>query len=238
MSKGWALVTGGARRLGRAISLVLAEAGYDVIVHYHHSAQEAAATAADVRAAGREALVLSADLRQPQALEMLFKQIEDQCTHLAVLVNNAADFPRTPFETVSVQQWDDLMDLNMRAPFFCAQHAARLMQTGGVIVNLSDVGGDIPWPTYLPYSISKAGVLMLTKGLAVVLAPTIRVVGVAPGVVLLPDSWDSEQHPPTKRVPLQRVGNADDIAQTVRFLVESPYITGETVTVDGGRRWG
>ncbi len=237
MSNGWALVTGGAQRLGRSIALELAQAGYDIIVHYHRSADAASATVAEISALGRSAWSISADLRTTDAIERLFEHVRERCGALSVLINNAADFPRTPVDSVTVEQWDALMALNLRAPFFCAQHAARLMPEQGVIVNLADIGGDIPWPSYLPYSVSKAGVLMLVKGLAVALAPRIRVVGVAPGVVLLPENWASEQHPPTQRVPLRRVGEAADIARTVRFLVESPYITGETIAVDGGRRW-
>lgn len=236
MSLGWAMVTGGARRLGRAIVLELAAAGYDALIHYHHSAEAAEHTAAEVRALGREALTLSADLRDPAAIETLFASVAARCGSLAVLVNNAADFPRTPVDSVTVEQWDALMALNLRAPFFCAQHAARLMTAGGVVVNLADIGGEIPWPSFLPYSMAKAGMIMLTKGLAVALAPAIRVGGVSPGVALLPDDWAA--NPPLHRVPLGRVGEPSDIARAVRFIVESPYLTGETITVDGGRRWG
>lgn len=236
MTQGWALVTGGARRLGRAIALELAQAGYDQIIHYHRSSSDADTTVAEIQALGRQAFAVAADLREPIAIEALFATIRERCGTLAVLVNSAADFPRTPVDSVTVEQWDSLMALNLRAPFFCAQHAARLMPAGGVIVNLADIGGDIPWPSFLPYSMSKAGILMLVKGLSVAFAPTIRVCGVSPGVVLLPDDW-SPNNEPIQRVPLKRVGEASDIARTVRFLVESPYITGETIAVDGGRRW-
>lgn len=238
MSGRWALVTGGARRLGRAISLELARAGFDIAIHYFRSTSDAEALAAEIAALGRRAVWLGADLRDPAAIAGLFAELDGQGGELAVLVNSAADFPRIPVDAVTVEQWDDLMALNLRAPFLCAQAAARRMGDGGVIVNLADVGGEIPWPSYVPYCTSKAGVLMLTKGLAVALAPKIRVAGVAPGVALLPDDWDSEQEPPTQRVPLKRVGSAEDIAQAVRFIVEAPYLTGETIAIDGGRRWG
>jgi pteridine reductase len=236
MSNGWAVVTGGAKRLGRAIALELARAGYDLVIHYNTSGEAAAATVGEIEALGRQAWAIAADLRDVGAIKGLFSAIAARCGDLAVLVNSAADFPRTPFGEVTLEQWDSVMALNARAPFFCAQHAAKLMSSGGVIVNLADVGGELAWPSYIPYGMSKAAILMLTKSLAVALAPAIRVGGVAPGAALLPDDWS---HPaPTARVPLKRVGTAEDIARTVRFIVESPYLTGETIFVDGGRRWG
>ena len=236
MSNGWALVTGGAKRLGKAIALELARAGYDLVIHYNSSQAAADATVGDIETLGQKAWSCAADLRDPAAIATLFAAIEQRCESLAVLVNSAADFPRGPVAEVTVAQWDSVMALNLRAPFFCAQHAAALMPESGVIVNLADVGGEIPWPNYVPYGISKAGILMLTKSLAVALAPRIRVGGVAPGAALLPDDWDAAA--PTARVPLKRVGSAEDIAHAVRFIVESPYLTGETIFVDGGRRWG
>ncbi|MBA3471046.1 MAG: SDR family oxidoreductase [Herpetosiphonaceae bacterium] len=236
MSNGWAVVTGGAKRLGKAIALELARAGYDLVIHYNSSSAEAAATVGAIEALGQQAWAIPADLRDVGAIDALFATIAERCGSLAVLVNSAADFPRTPVGEVTVEQWDSLMALNARAPFFCAQHAAKLMSSGGVVVNLADVGGELAWPSYVPYGMSKAAILMLTKGLAVALAPTIRVGGVAPGAALLPDDWDSPA--PTARVPLKRVGTAEDIARAVRFIVESPYLTGETIFVDGGRRWG
>ncbi len=236
MSGGWAVVTGGAKRLGKAIAIELAQAGYDLVIHYNTSSAAALATVGEIEALGRQAWAIPADLRDVAAIDRLFATIAERCGSLAVLVNSAADFPRTPVGEVTVEQWDSLMALNARAPFFCAQHAARLMAGGGVIVNLADVGGELAWPSYVPYAMSKAAILMLTKGLAVALAPAIRVGGVAPGAALLPDDWDGGA--PTARVPLRRVGTAEDIARAVRFIVESPYLTGETIFVDGGRRWG
>lgn len=236
MSNGWALVTGSARRLGKAIALELARAGYDQIIHYNSSRDEAEATVAEVQALGRDAWSVAADLRDPNAIEHLFSRIKDRCDTLAVLVNSAADFPRTPVGTVTIEQWDHLMALNLRAPFFCAQHAAALMPNGGVIVNIADVGGEVVWKGYVPYAMGKAGIIMMTRGLAVALAPKIRVAGVAPGVALLPDGWNDDK--PLERVPLDRAGTPDDIARAVRFIVESPYLTAETIFVDGGRRWG
>lgn len=234
-----ALVTGGAQRVGKAIALELARAGYDLIIHYHRSAEAAQATVAEIAALGREATPIAADLADPAALDGLFDTIAGRWDQLAVLVNSAASFPHTPVGSVSVAQWDALMALNLRAPFFCAQRAAALMGQGGVIVNIADVAGEIPWAGFVPYGISKAGILMLTRGLAVALAPEIRVGGVAPGPVLLADDATPEQlRQATARTLLKRVGTAEDVARAVRFIVESPYLTGETIFVDGGRHWG
>ncbi|HYF61545.1 MAG TPA: SDR family oxidoreductase [Herpetosiphonaceae bacterium] len=236
MSMGWAVVTGGAKRLGKAIALELARAGYDLVIHFNTSQADADRTVAEIGGLGRQAWAISADLRDPAAIDGLFAAIKRRCGTLRVLVNSAADFPRNRVGSITVEDWDAVMDLNLRAPFFCAQHAAGLMEAGGVIVNLADVGGEIPWPSYVPYGVSKAGILMLTKSLAVALAPGIRVGGVAPGAALMPDDWAGGE--PIARVPLARVGTAEDIAQAVRFIVEAPYLTGETIFVDGGRRWG
>lgn len=236
-----ALITGGAQRVGRAIALELARAGADVVVHYHTSATAAEETVAEIRSLGRRALALQADLADPNAIDLLFDRLAAEAGALSVLVNSAAVFPRLPIGSVTPEAWDSLMALNLRAPFFCAQRAAAAMSTrgGGVIVTIADVGGEIPWAGYVPYGISKAGVLMMTRGLAVALAPHIRVNAVAPGPVLMPEGWSEEQiRRSVARTLLKRTGSAEDVARAVRFLVESDYITGETIFVDGGRRWG
>lgn len=234
-----ALVTGGAHRVGRAIALELARAGYDLLIHYNQSAAPAEATAAEIRALGREAATLAADLGDPAALDGLFDAIAARWGRLDALVNSAAIFPRTPVGSVTVAQWDELMAVNLRAPFFCAQRAAALMPDGGVIINIADVGGEIPWAGFVPYGMSKAGILMMTRGLAAALAPRIRVGAVAPGPVLMADGTPPDQVAlATRRTLLKRVGTAEDVAQAVRFIAEAPYLTGETIVIDGGRRWG
>ncbi|XSG76514.1 SDR family oxidoreductase [Herpetosiphon llansteffanensis] len=236
MSNGWAIVTGGARRLGKSIALELANAGYDLIIHYNSSQAEAEQTCSEIRALGREAWAYSADLRDVAAIEAMFAAIEIRCGTLAVLVNSAADFPRTPVGNVSIEEWDSLMAINQRAPFFCAQAAAKLMPEHGVIVNIADVGGEVPWPSFVPYGMTKAAIIMMTRGLALALAPKIRVGAVGPGVALLPDGWQEDSNALNK-IPLKRLGVPEDIAKAVRFIVEAPYFTGETIFVDGGRRW-
>jgi NAD(P)-dependent dehydrogenase (short-subunit alcohol dehydrogenase family) len=235
-----ALVTGAAHRVGRSIALELARAGADIVVHYHRSAEPAQATAAEIAALGRRAFPLAADLADVTAIMGLFERVAAEAGPLDVLVNSAAIFPRGPVAEVTPEQWDMVMAVNVRAPFFCAQQAAAAMRgRGGAIVNIADVGGEVPWAGYVPYGVSKAGVIMMTRGLAVALAPDVRVNAVAPGPVLLPDGWSEElARRSTARTLLRRVGTPEDVSRAVRFLLESDYITGETLFVDGGRRWG
>lgn len=156
---------------------------------------------------------------------------------LDILVNNAALFFRTPVESTTPAQFDELIAVNLRAPFFCSQAAARIMgRRGGRIVNIADVGAVRAWPGYVPYGISKAGVVMLTRGLAAALAPRIQVNAVAPGVVLLPAGFPRETgRRLARRIPMGRYGSPADVAQAVRFFATcSPYVTGQVLFVDGG----
>jgi pteridine reductase len=234
-----ALVTGGAARLGRAIALELAAAGARVAVHYHGSAESAAAVAESIRQAGGEADAFRLDLGETAALPGLVEAVVARFGRLDALVNNAAIFPRTPFDSVTEADWDRVMAVNLKATFFLAQAAARAMQAQGAgkIVNLADISAERPWSSYLPYCISKAGVVALTRGLAKALAPAVQVVAVAPGAVLFPDAMPAEERERLlKSIPLGHEGNAADVARTVRFLIEgSDYITGVVLPVDGGR---
>jgi pteridine reductase len=156
---------------------------------------------------------------------------------LDVLVNSAAVMVRTPFGETTPEQWNAIMALNHRAPFFLAQAAApHLRAAQGVIVNIADLAAFETWPAYLPHGISKAGVVYLTRALARVLAPEVRVAGVAPGTVLLPDNWDSGAAEHLRQTtPLERHGTPADVSSTVLFILDSDYLTGETIIVDGGR---
>jgi NAD(P)-dependent dehydrogenase (short-subunit alcohol dehydrogenase family) len=234
-----ALVTGGAKRLGRAIALGLAGAGANIALHYHTSVEEAATTAADIRRLGVEATTVPGNLAEVAEAEQVVDETVAAWGRLDILVNNAAILNQTPCGTVTAVQWETLMNTNLRGPFFCAQRAGQLMQqNGGVIINFTDTGVDLAWRGYLPYLISKAGVEMMTYGLAKELAPAVRVNAIAPGPVLL-----AEGHTPAERehfiehTLLKRLGGAESIVEAVLYLVQAEFVTGVVLRVDGGQRW-
>jgi len=232
-----ALVTGGAVRVGLEIARALADAGADVAIGYRRSAAEARAAVRDLEARGVRAAALRADVARPREARALVTAAVKRLGRLDILVNNAALFFRTPVLTTTIVQFDRLLAVNLRAPFFCSQAAARVMgRRGGRIINIADVGAVRAWPGYVPYGISKAGVLMLTRGLAAALAPRIQVNAVAPGVVLLPEGFPRVSgRRLTARIPMGRHGRPADVAQAVRFFATcSDYITGQVLFVDGG----
>lgn len=232
-----ALVTGGAVRVGLEIARALADAGADVAVGYRRSATEARAAVRELQARGVRAVALRADVSRPREARALVTSAAKALGRLDVLVNNAALFFRTPVLTTTPAQFDRLLAVNLRAPFFCSQAAARVMgRRGGRIVNIADVGAVRAWPGYVPYGISKAGIVMLTRGLAAALAPRIQVNAVAPGVVLLPEGFPRESgRRLAARIPMGRHGRPADVAQAVRFFATcSEYVTGQVLFVDGG----
>lgn len=232
-----ALVTGGAVRVGLEIARALAEAGADVAVGYLHSAAAARAAVRDLQARGVRAVALRADVARPREARALVTSAVKRLGRLDVLVNSAAVFFRTPVATTTPAQFDRLVAVNLRAPFFCSQAAARAMgRRGGRIINIADVGAVQAWAGYVPYGVSKAGVVMLTRGLAVALAPRIQVNAVAPGVVLLPEGFPRETgRRLAARIPMGRHGRPADVAEAVRFFATcSDYITGQVLFVDGG----
>ena len=231
-----ALVTGAGHRVGRAIALALAARGVRVAVHYNRSGVPAEETAARIRQAGGDARLLQADLTRPEAPARLVDDAATALDGLDILVNSAAVMERTPIGEVTTAAWDAMFALNLRAPFFASQAAARHMTKGGAIVNIADLAAFETWPAYVPHGISKAGVVQMTRALARTLAPAVRVNAVAPGVVLLPETWstaDAERLAST--TPLRRVGSPDDVAGAVLYLLEADYVTGHTIVVDGGR---
>jgi len=230
-----ALVTGGAVRVGRAIALALGHAGYHVAVHYHGSREAADEVVETIRASGREAHALRADLSDPEAVPGLVEQAAERLGGLHLLVNSAAIFPRGRPEEVTLESWDRVFALNARAPFLCAREAAARMAEGGSIVNIADVAAFEAWPAYAPYAASKAAIVSLTRSLALAWAPRLRVNAVAPGPVLLPPgSTEEERSRAAANTALGRVGSPEDVAGAVLYLDAAEFVTGEIVRVDGG----
>lgn len=232
-----ALVTGGGRRVGRALAEALGSAGARVAVHYNSSATGAEEVARAIRDAGGDAATFGADLTNGAALPGLIDQVVARFGGLDVLVNSAAVMERTPLGSVTPAQWDAMFALNLRAPFLLSQAAATsLAARGGVIVNMADLAAFETWPAYVPHGISKAGIVQMTRALARVLAPAVRVNAIAPGAVLLPDNWDdaSGEHL-EQTTPLRRLGSPADVVGAMLYLIGADYVTGETIVVDGGR---
>ena len=230
-----ALITGGAVRVGRAVALALAREGMDIAIGYHRSTAAARQTRRDLEALGVRAVCLRADLASAGAARRLAHEAADTLGGLEVLVNSAAVFARTPLATLTPATYDRFLDLNLRGAFFCAQAAAELMRRrGGAIVNIGDAAAPHAWPEHIPYALSKAGMVALTRGLAVALRRhRIAVNCVAPGAVLRPESLSRERW---KAVTRGREGSVDDVAAAVVFFATCPaYITGQILSVDGGQ---
>ena len=208
-----------------------------VAVHYNGSATGAHETVAQLESAGASGRAFQADLSADHGPSRVVDDVVSAFGGLDVLVNSAAIMERTPFSEVTPEKWDEIMGINLRAPFFMAQAAApHLKKSRGCIINIADLAAYETWPAYVPHGISKAGVVHMTRSLARVLAPEVRVNGVAPGTVLLPDDWDKAADERLRQTtPLARTGTPEDVSATVIFLIESDYITGETIIVDGGR---
>ncbi len=226
------LVTGAAKRIGRAIALRLAGEGARVVVHYHTSEEDARRTAADC--GGAE--LVQANLESVPEIRRMFAEIERRCGRLDGLVNNAARFTRFDPLDVTESDWDFIHSVNLKAVFFCCQEGARLMKKhgGGRIVNISSLGGLRPWAMHAHYCASKAGVIMLTKSLAKAFAPEITVNSVAPGVIGFGE-FDEEAQAMVRATPARRAGTADEVAGAVLYFLSAPnFITGQIMAVDGG----
>lgn len=231
-----AIVTGGARRLGREIVLGLAKRGYAIGLHYHRSAKEALLLADELESQGTAVLLLQADLRSPAAIKRMFKKVDESGFALKVLVNSAAKMDRKALTVISTREWDDLFALNLRAVWLCSILAANLMKDGGVIINISDVGAQRAWASFGAYSVTKSALNSLTMILAQSLAPGIRVNGVAPGLVMPAEKMPEENWMKlVQKTPLHRPVDTDAILKMIAFLLDNAYITGEVVNVDGGR---
>jgi pteridine reductase len=232
------LVTGAGRRLGRALAQALGERGMTLAIHHHASSKGAADLRDSIVAAGGRAACFAADLADPAAAAELPRRVVAEFGGLDVLVNSAAVMHRRSFEDTTPAQWDEVLDLNLRSVFFCTQGAAPALRAAhGKVVNLADLSGLEPWPGFAAHSISKAGVVMLTKVLARALAPDVTVNAIAPGAVLVPEAYDAEERDRLARTtPLGRLGNPSDATAALLYLLEGgDFVTGEVLVVDGGR---
>ena len=232
-----ALVTGAGVRVGRLLAHALQRRGVHVAIHYRGSAAGARQTAVEGEAMGLKAPLLQADLADAAAAAALGARAAQALGGLDILVNSAAIMEHRPLAEVTPADWDRTININLRGAFFVAQGAAAAMAEGGAIVNIADLAAFEHWVGYPVHVISKAGIVTMTELLAKALAPKIRVNAVAPGAVLLPDDWDDAARARlTATTPLRRLGQPEDVAEAVLFLLEHDYITGETIVVDGGRR--
>lgn len=234
-----ALVTGAAKRLGRAVAIRLAEEGADLAVHYNASANEAQDVVTEIEKLGRRALALQAELRSVSEIRRMLDVVAKDFGRLDILVNSAANFLPGSLVSTTDEIWDASLDSNLKAPYFCAQAAAPLLRRAkGTIINFADAGGLLGWAGYIPHSISKAGVVMLTRVLAKALAPEVRVNAIAPGTITMPGDppeWEADF---IKLAPLRRTGRPTDIADAVCYLIRAEFLTGHTLVLDGGRSLG
>jgi pteridine reductase len=233
-----ALVTGAGRRLGRAMAQALAERGMTLGIHYHASADGARELETDIRRRGGRAASFGADLGDAHAARSLPERVVAEFGRLDVLVNSAAIMHRIGFAETTPEEWDAVHALNLRSVFFCTQGAAPALRAAkGKVVNLADLAGLEPWPGFAAHSISKAGVVMLTKVFALSLAPEVTVNAIAPGAVLVPEDYSEEERQRLARsTPLRRLGNPSDVIAALLYLLEGgDFVTGEILVADGGR---
>jgi NAD(P)-dependent dehydrogenase (short-subunit alcohol dehydrogenase family) len=232
------LVTGGARRVGRAISSALGAAGASVVINYHSSAEDAAALQAELEQAGGRATTFRADIARPAEIRALIEHARDTYGRLDIVINNASLFESAPVLEISEAMWDRVLATNLKGPFFVAQAAAPLLRAsgGGSIINIADLSAFQAWPSYAHHAVSKAGLVHLTRVLARALGPDIRVNAVAPGTVLPPDDYDGTGSDGTSdRRVVEPRGTPDDVTRAIEYLLAGNFVTGQTVIVDGGR---
>jgi len=234
-----ALITGSAHRIGACIARHLHRQEYRVIIHFRSSTETAQKLVDELnqqRASSADAV--KANLSEPEEITQLAERAVKCFGQLDLLVNNASRFFATPIGDVTVAQWENLVNTNLRAPFFLAQALAQeLAANSGCIINITDVYGHRPLEHHPVYSMTKAGLIMLTKSLSKEMGPEVRVNGVSPGAIIWPDSdlSDKRKSEILNRTSLERIGEPDDIAETVAFLAKAGYVTGQVIAVDGGR---
>ncbi len=229
------LITGGAKRVGRVIALALAKKGASILLHCHNSLTEAEITASEIKALGVSCEILQADLSRVDQIHAMTKKIS---TPVDILINSASAFYKTPIREVTEKNWDELLDANLKGPFFLSQELASRMAngTGGKIINIADWSGIRPYKDYAPYCASKGGLITLTKALARDFAPKVSVNAVAPGPVMMPENFSQDEVKAIANLTaVGRIGTPEDIANAVIFLLENDFINGTVLTVDGGR---
>jgi NAD(P)-dependent dehydrogenase (short-subunit alcohol dehydrogenase family) len=230
-----ALVTGAAHRLGRIFALTLAKHGYTIVLHYHRSTEAAASTADEIRALGAQVYPVQADLTNLEQIQTLFSRIDSLNLPLKVLVNSAASMKHADLRTVSAEDWDATLNLNLRTPFLLAQQAAERMGEGSLIVNVTDAGVGKTWSGFPDYMVSKSGLETLTRLQAKTYAPSIRVNGIAPGLALPSSEISAEAWEKlVSRLPLKHPASMDELASALEFILRNESITGQTIFVDGG----
>lgn len=233
-----ALVTGGARRVGRELCLALARSGADVAVNYHSSVGPAEDLCREIRALGREALAVQADVSSGDGVRRMVDAVADRFGRLDVVVNNASSFEHAPVAEITEEAWDRVMAVNLKGPFLVARAAYPLLRAhgDGAIVNLADLAGIQAWSGYAHHGVSKAGLIQLTRILARAFAPEVRVNAIAPGTVLPPEDYTAAQIEELRtRTPLRRIGSPADVAGAMLYLIGADFVTGQILVVDGGR---
>lgn len=231
------LITGAAKRLGRELARAFAESGSNIAIHYNKSKEEALALAEEIFSMGRRAVTVKANIEKPKEITRAVSKAYEELGVLDVLINNAAIFYPTPVDEIKDKDWDHFLSVNLKAPFFFSREFAAL-QGGGLkkIINISDSYALSPAKDYIPYGVSKAGIITLTKGLAKAYAPKILVNSICPGPVLPPEGADEKaQQRAISNTLLKREGSGSDITKTAIFIAENDYITGQAIYVDGGR---
>lgn len=238
-----ALVTGGAVRVGKAVTLLLAHAGAHVVINYHNSDAAADETAAEVRALGVEALPVQCDVSNQMQVEGMAQVIESAFGGVDIIVNSASHFGRTPFPTDDAhvhEEWRTVTRILIDGPWYVCNALVPGMRRrgGGVIINIADLAADFPWRGFAAHGAGKAALLAFTRQLALELAPSIRANAVSPGYILPPPGHsEARVQEAAQRTLLGTIGSPEDVAQAVRYLIEADFVTGETLYVDGGERW-
>ena len=231
-----AMVTGGAVRIGRAITVGLAKCGYDVVVNYHTSEKAARDLEALLTGQGREVLLAHGDISTQEAVEKIGRSVRERFGRLDVLVNSASSFLSTPLLEIDSEEWDYVLGVNLKGPHLTVREFAPLLKaSSGCVVNIADHMGLKPMLRHAHHSVAKSALMHLTRIQAMAMAPEVRVNAVAPGLVLAPEGMEEAQLGTEIEATLvKRSGTPEDVVRAVLFLVQSPYVTGETVVVDGG----